>query len=109
MDPAADLRDARLRAGLTQDQLARAAGTSQATISLYERGRKAPTLETLQRLLRATGTDLTVARSPQVRRPTAAEAEVSARTLERVLELAALLPTRHDPELRFPRLPVATP
>ena len=53
MDAAASLRDARRRAGLTQAELARRAGTSQATISAYEHGRKEPSVETLGRLLAA--------------------------------------------------------
>src|SRR5919108_733121 len=51
---------ARLRAGLTQHALAARAGTSQATISAYESGRKRPSLETLERVLAATGARLEV-------------------------------------------------
>ena len=52
------IRLARMRAKLTQAELARRAGTSQATISAYESGRKSPTVATLSRLLRASGFDL---------------------------------------------------
>lgn len=45
------LRDARLRHGLTQTQLAIRARTSQAAISRIERGLVSPTVETLQKLL----------------------------------------------------------
>lgn len=45
----------RQRTALTQDQLARAAGTSQPTIASYEADRKSPTLRTLERLAAAAG------------------------------------------------------
>lgn len=46
---------ARRRAGLTQAQLAKLAGTSQSAIAAYESGKREPTLPTLQRMIRATG------------------------------------------------------
>jgi transcriptional regulator with XRE-family HTH domain len=49
------MTQARVRAGLSQLELARRAGTSRPTLSAYERGRKAPTADTLERLLAATG------------------------------------------------------
>jgi transcriptional regulator with XRE-family HTH domain len=53
---AADLiRDARIRAALTQVQLARRAGVTQSVISTYENGRREPSLAALQRLLFAAG------------------------------------------------------
>src|SRR2546423_11499286 len=60
MDIPATLVRARLRAGLSQTVLAARAGTSQATISAYESGRKVPSVETLTRLLGATGCRLAV-------------------------------------------------
>lgn len=107
MDSAVILRDARTRAGLTQAQLAQRAGTSQATISAYEHGRKAPSVETLGRLLAAAGSRLTVrAGSNAVVQPTAAQRARAGRTLIDVMLLAELLPTRHEPQLHFPRLSV---
>ena len=47
------LRTARERAGLSQRKLARLAGTSQAAVSCYERGRVSPSVRTLARLLDA--------------------------------------------------------
>lgn len=41
-------------------ELARRAGTSRPTVSAYEHGRVSPTLDTLERLLAATGNQLTV-------------------------------------------------
>jgi transcriptional regulator with XRE-family HTH domain len=105
MDAAAALRDARRRAGVTQAELARRAGTSQATISAYEHGRKEPSVETLSRLLAATGTRLTTApASTTVMRPTRAQIARAGRTLVDVMLLAEALPTRHSPDLRFPAL-----
>lgn len=108
MRSSVEIRGARLRAGLTQAELAQVAGTSQAAVSQYERGRKEPEVVTLARLLAAAGAELRVDRPrPAVRRPTAAELRRAGQDLERVVELAALLPTRHDPVLRYPRLPVS--
>ena len=45
----------RRRAALTQEQLARAAGTSQPAIASYEADRKSPTVRTLERLAEASG------------------------------------------------------
>lgn len=50
----------RAEAGLTQAELARRAGTSQATISAYENGSKSPSVATLERLLAVTGNALDV-------------------------------------------------
>ena len=55
---AALLQLARLKAGLTQRELAERAGVPPTMISAYERGKRQPTLDTLFRLLRAAGFDL---------------------------------------------------
>jgi transcriptional regulator with XRE-family HTH domain len=52
------IREARRHAGLTQRELAERARTSQAAIARIERGRQVPSLETLQRILRACGLEL---------------------------------------------------
>jgi transcriptional regulator with XRE-family HTH domain len=102
---AGELRTARDRAGLTQAELAARAGTSQATLSAYEHGRKQPSVRTLDRLLAATGARLAVQSArPRVVEPSPAEHARVARSLIDVLALAEALPTRHEPELRFPRL-----
>jgi transcriptional regulator with XRE-family HTH domain len=95
MNAAAAIREARLRAGMTQQDLARRARTSQATLSAYERGRKEPSVSTFSRILGAAGAELSVRPGPFA----------NGHTLEQVIDLAALLPTRFEPELRFPRLP----
>ena len=52
------LREARLRAGLTQTELAERTGTARSQLSRYERGDVLPSLETLRRLVRACGLEL---------------------------------------------------
>ena len=90
---------------MSQSELAARAGTSQATISAYESGRKAPSVATLERLLAASGARLAVEPRPSpVVEPSPTELSRRARTLVAVLELAEALPTRHEPALRFPRL-----
>ena len=57
--PGAELL-ARVRraAGLSQDELARRAGTSRTAVSAYEHGRKSPALDTVDRLVSAAGYEL---------------------------------------------------
>jgi transcriptional regulator with XRE-family HTH domain len=55
LSAAAIIREARLRADLTQVQLAARAGVTQSVISTYENGRREPSLAALQRLLLAAG------------------------------------------------------
>ena len=54
------LREARLRAGLTQAELGERVGKPASMISRWERGRVEPSLETLRRLVRACGLELTL-------------------------------------------------
>ena len=54
------VRDLRERCGITQDQLAEMANTSQPTIAAYESGRKSPNLRTLERLARAVGLEAAI-------------------------------------------------
>ena len=53
------LREARLRAGLTQAELARRAGTSQPAVARWESGAVQPSFERLRELIRACGLELT--------------------------------------------------
>ncbi len=53
---------------LTQQELAKAAGTSQSAIAAYERGRRIPKLETLTSLLEACGYEVNLAAAPRIRR-----------------------------------------
>jgi transcriptional regulator with XRE-family HTH domain len=54
------LREARLRAGLTQAELGRRVKRSQSQIARWERGDVKPSLETLRELIRACGLELTL-------------------------------------------------
>jgi len=105
MDAGRLLRTARTDANLSQAALAARAGTSQATLSAYESGRKQPSVATLSRLLAAAGWRLSAERAPTpVREPTQAELLRTARVLGDVLDLAAALPTRHAPDIGTPPL-----
>lgn len=55
MAPAALIRAARLRARLSQAELARRSGVPQSVISAYETGRRRPSLHALERLVTASG------------------------------------------------------
>jgi transcriptional regulator with XRE-family HTH domain len=63
-DAAELLERVRVSSGLTQEELARRAGTSRPTLSAYEHGRKSPTVATFARLLSGAGWEL--AAEPQV-------------------------------------------
>ena len=58
-DIGANIRRARVRRKLTQDDLAQKVHTTRQTISNYETGRSRPDVETLQRLADALGIELT--------------------------------------------------
>src|SRR5437867_9621104 len=60
------LHEARLKAGLSQRQLAQRAGTAQSVVARIERGLTSPTWDTLQRLLGAAGYELAAQVEPQV-------------------------------------------
>ncbi|WP_436793495.1 helix-turn-helix domain-containing protein [Actinospongicola halichondriae] len=95
------IRRSRAWAGLSQRQLAERAGTSGPAISFYETGERVPRLDTLERIIGATGAELTVAVHLDGCRP---DPKDTARRLRDVLDLAEALPQRHDPELRYPVL-----
>ena len=52
------MREARLRAGLSQDELAKVSRRDRTVIARYEQGVVAPSLDTLVGLLRACGFDI---------------------------------------------------
>lgn len=104
---ATTLKQARLEAGLSQTELARRAGTSQATLSAYEHGHKQPTASTLARLVAAAGWRLTVVPAERpVATPSSDQLRERGQRLEEVIELAEALPVRHTSTLRYPRLTV---
>jgi transcriptional regulator with XRE-family HTH domain len=64
MSPGKLLREARIRHGVSQQELARRARTRQSAISRIERGGVSPTVETLSELLSLLGEDLVLAAEP---------------------------------------------
>jgi transcriptional regulator with XRE-family HTH domain len=65
LEPGRLLREARIRHGLSQERLARRAGTTQSAISRIEQERGSPTIRTLADLLRLTGEDLVLEVQPR--------------------------------------------
>jgi ribosome-binding protein aMBF1 (putative translation factor) len=65
----AALIEARARAGLTQEQLARRMKTSQAVIARLEGGGSKPSTRTLERYTEATGSRLRITFEPEGARP----------------------------------------
>lgn len=106
MESAALIGAARRRAGLTQAELARRAGTSQPVVSAYERGHRQPEIDTLARLVEAAGMRLRLvvdAGSDGV--PPARSNEERAQRLVDVLGLADAIPHRPRPRrLDAPRM-----
>lgn len=100
MDAAEVLRAVRRRAGLTLRTLAQRAKTSHSTLAAYEAGRKIPSVETLDRIVRSAGFGLDVELRPRVGAPDPAE---RGRELVEVLDLAAQFPARHAKRLPYPR------
>jgi len=64
MEAGALLREARVRVGLSQSELARRAVVPQSVISEYEAGKRQPAVPTLARLIAATGHELTLGLEP---------------------------------------------
>jgi ribosome-binding protein aMBF1 (putative translation factor) len=56
--------DARSRAGLTQQELATRMGTTQPVVTRLESGRTRPSMRTLERLAKATGSRLLISFAP---------------------------------------------
>lgn len=103
MDMARAIRRARLEAGFTQAELARRAGTSQATLSAYETSAKRPSLDTAERLLAECGRGLGISGrdSHEVPSPTLKE---RGRILAEVIAFAETFPARRRGPLRYPPL-----
>lgn len=102
MEIAHVLRTARRRAGLSLRELAARCGTSHATLSAYEQGRKLPRADTLVRILDATGTALVPV--PIQRVEHSFEARVAkGEELVQALRLAAVFPARASRHIDYPR------
>lgn len=98
MDAAQLIRQVRGRSGLSLRALARRAGTSHSTLAAYEAGRVVPSVDTLDRIVRAAGFAL----APTLTRGVAADDAARSRELLEVLELAAMFPARHSAEIEYP-------
>jgi transcriptional regulator with XRE-family HTH domain len=61
------LIEARTKANLSQQELASRMGTSQSTIARLESGASRPTLSTLERIAKATGTKVRISLEPDLR------------------------------------------
>lgn len=72
------IREARLRAGLTQTELARRTGRDRSVIARWEQGVVAPSVETLVELVRGCGFDLPL---ELVTRDTAADRQLEKNVL----------------------------
>src|SRR5919108_368935 len=77
------IREARLRGGLTQQELAERTGRDRSVIARWEQGSVVPSLETLLQLLHGCGFDLPLTLIPYTPSP-----------IERVRETALLSPER---------------
>ena len=81
------------------------ADTSHSALSAYESGRKVPSVETLDRIVRAAGYELGVELTPAVG---GADRAARGRELVEVLDLAAQFPARHAATLDVPVFPRAS-
>jgi transcriptional regulator with XRE-family HTH domain len=99
MDAAALIRRARSRAGYSLRHLAELAGTSHATLSAYESDHVNPSMQTVQRIVRAAGFDLTIDLVPRVGDARSSRGD----ELVQVLELAAEFPARPGRKLKYPK------
>ncbi|GIU84914.1 MAG: hypothetical protein KatS3mg008_1689 [Acidimicrobiales bacterium] len=85
MTPARLLKAVRVRNGLSQQELASRAGVSQPVISVYERGRRDPTVGTLARLIAACGERLSLDARPDEGTSRRASAVIDEREHARLL------------------------
>lgn len=105
MDAATTLRTARSRAGLSLRVLAARAATSHSTLAAYEAGRKVPTVDTLERVVRAAGYEIDV---ELTRRMGDTDPAARGRELEQALTLAEQFPARHARALEYPKFGTVT-
>jgi hypothetical protein len=100
------IRAVRRRNGLTQQELARRAGTTQPVVSAYEHGRRDPSLGTLRRLIEAAGEQVVLdARPLGVDVAPARDDQERSRRLLDVLSLVdAIGPKPRSRSLRAPRM-----
>lgn len=89
MDAAVVIRTARRKAGLTQQELANRAATTQSAVAAYESGAKQPSMTTLNRLVAAADLSVAWALNP-ARSPVHLTVEAIARSLHSGREAEAL-------------------
>lgn len=99
MDAATLIQTARRRAGLSVRAAARLAVTSASTLSAYESGTSIPSFATLERIINATGNQLTV----DLRERNEPE-EKRAKEIERLLRFADQVPLKKSGPLTYPLL-----
>lgn len=102
MDAASLLRRCRQRSGLSQRDLAQKAGTSAASICLYEAGDRIPRTDTLMRLIAATGASMQLGAAAQ----NPVDPIAANRALQAALQLAAALP--YEPSDHIAGLPFSS-
>ena len=95
------LRRAREQTGLSLREVARRAGTSHATLSAYEHGRKSPSLHTFLRIIDACDLAADVRYRPRIRER---HGLPRGQELEQVLRLAAQFPARRAKMLKAPNM-----
>jgi transcriptional regulator with XRE-family HTH domain len=100
VDAATLLAESRRRSGLTQREVARRARTSAAAVCLYETGQRVPRVDTLARLVAATGSTLALSAPPQAPIDLAA----NGRALADLLRLADALPHASSDRIAGPAL-----
>jgi transcriptional regulator with XRE-family HTH domain len=91
------VREARLRAGLTQQQLAERSGTTQSAIARIERGTTEPSYERVQRLIEACGFELV----PRIAASDDSDWSVASTNLRLTYDARV---RQHQAALRFARL-----
>jgi len=103
MNAAAIVKSARTRARLSKRELARRVGTSPAAIVEYESGRRSPTVDSLDEILRVCDFDLEFHLVPRKEAERLAEC---GRQLESILTLVDAIPHRwQKTPLVFPAFP----
>jgi len=93
------IEELRRTRGLSQAELARRSGLDRSVLSVYESGRRQPSVAALARIAAAAGMELRLAPAAD-----AAASEHAGRVLSQVLDLAGALPYRPKPHLAYPPL-----
>ena len=99
MEVGALIARCRRRAGLSQRALAERSGTSASAISLYERGERMPRVDTLERIIAATGATREIDAVPAT---SDVDLDHRGRVLADVLDLADALPSCASEKMTYP-------